>query len=84
MTFRGWPVEAVEFYEGLQADNTKAYRQAHKDVYERCVQGPMEALLEELAEQFGQGRLFKPYRDLRFSHDKTPYKVNCAAHLPGG
>jgi uncharacterized protein (TIGR02453 family) len=28
--------------------------------------------------------VFRPYRDTRFSKDKTPYKLNCAAHLPGG
>jgi uncharacterized protein (TIGR02453 family) len=84
MAFKGWPVEAVEFYEGLEADNTKAYWQEHKAVYERCVKGPMDELLAELADAFGSGRVFRPYRDVRFSKDKTPYKLNCAAHLPGG
>jgi uncharacterized protein (TIGR02453 family) len=28
--------------------------------------------------------VFRPYRDVRFSVDKTPYKLSCAAHLPGG
>jgi uncharacterized protein (TIGR02453 family) len=84
MTFKGWPVEAVEFYEGLEADNTKAYWTEHKSVYERCVKAPMEELLAELADDFGAGRVFRPYRDVRFSKDKTPYKLSCAAHLPGG
>jgi uncharacterized protein (TIGR02453 family) len=84
MTFKGWPVEAVEFYEGLEADNSKAFWQEHKFTYERCVKGPMDELLAELAAEFGAGRVFRPYRDVRFSKDKTPYKLNCAAHLPGG
>ena len=84
MAFKGWPVEAVEFYEGLQADNTKTYWSEHKSVYERCVKRPMEELLAELADDFGPGRVFRPYRDVRFSKDKTPYKLNCAAYLPGG
>ncbi len=84
MAFRGWPVEAVEFYEGLEADNTKAYWQANKATYERCVKAPMEALLAELADDRGAGRVFRPYRDVRFSKDKTPYKLSCDAHLPGG
>ena len=84
MAFKGWPVEAVEFYEGLEADNTKAYWQAHKSVYEQRVKAPMEDLLAELSEEFGAGRVFRPYRDVRFSSDKTPYKLNCAAHLPHG
>ena len=81
MAFSGWPVEAVEFYEGLAADNSKIYWQANKATYERCVAAPMDALLAELADEFGDGRVFRPYRDVRFSKDKTPYKLNCAAHV---
>ena len=81
MTFCGWPIEAVEFYEGLQADNSKVYWQAHKEVYEQYVRGPMEQLLAELSNEFGPGKLFRPYRDVRFSADKTPYKTTCAATL---
>ena len=84
MAFTGWPVEAVEFYDGLEDDNTKAYWQEHKPVYDRCVKAPMEALLAELADDFGAGRIFRPNRDVRFSADKTPYKTNCAAQMPGG
>lgn len=84
MAFKGWPAEAVEFYEGLQSDNTKTYWQEHRSVYERCVKAPMEELLAELADDFGPGRVFRPYRDVRFSKDKRPYKLNCAASLPGG
>jgi hypothetical protein len=84
VAFSGWPVEAVEFYEGLQADNSKVYWQEHKAVYERDVRGPMEQLLAELADEFGPGKLFRPYRDVRFSADKTPYKTNCAATLGTG
>ena len=84
MAFRGWPDQALEFYEGLEADNTKTYWQANRSTYERCVKGPMEELLAELADDFGPGRVFRPYRDVRFSKDKTPYKLSCAAHLSGG
>ena len=44
----------------------------------------MQELLAELADEFGPGRVFRPYRDVRFSKDKAPYKLNCAAQLPGG
>src|SRR5207302_7027352 len=40
--FKGWPVEALEFFEGLEEDNSKAYRQRNKTVYETCVRAPME------------------------------------------
>jgi uncharacterized protein (TIGR02453 family) len=84
MTFKGWPAEAIEFFEGLEADNSKAYWQAHKSVYESAVRGPMDELLTELAPQFGEGRIYRPYRDVRFSKDKTPYKTNIAASLERG
>jgi uncharacterized protein (TIGR02453 family) len=84
MAFRGWPVEAIEFYEGLEADNTKVYWQDHKEIYERAVAAPMAELLAELAPEFGEGRVFRPYRDVRFSADKSPYKTSIAAELSRG
>ena len=84
MAFAGWPIEAVEFYEGLEADNSKVYWQDNKAVYDRYVKAPMEELLAELADEFGAGKIFRPYRDVRFSADKTPYKTNCAATIGSG
>jgi uncharacterized protein (TIGR02453 family) len=74
----------LEFYEGLEADNSKAYWQDHKKVYEEAVRAPMEALLAELADEFGEGRIFRPYRDVRFSADKAPYKTAMGATLAAG
>jgi len=84
MAFRGWPAEALEFYEGLAADNSKAYWTDHKSVYEQCVYAPMVELLAELADEFGPGKIFRPYRDVRFSADKTPYKTAIGASLERG
>lgn len=84
MTFTGWPIEAVEFYEGLAADNSKVYWLRHRAVYEESVRAPMEALLAELADEFGPATLFRPHRDVRFSADKAPYKTNCAARIGRG
>jgi len=84
VAFSGWPAEAMEFYEGLAADNSKSYWTAHKDVYERDVHAPMAALLAELEAEFGEGRIFRPYRDVRFSADKTPYKTAIGATLARG
>jgi len=84
MTFDGWPRAALDFYRGLEADNSKAYWLAHHEVYERDVLQPMTELLDELAEEFGQGRVFRPYRDVRFSADKSLYKTAIGATLPSG
>ena len=84
MAFRGWPVEALEFFEGLEADNSKTYWQRNKAVYETLVLAPMEELLAELEPEWGQGRIFRPYRDLRFSADKSPYKTHLGAMVGEG
>ena len=84
MAFRGWQAEAIEFFEGLEADNSKTYWQDHKADYEKLVKAPMEGLLAELKKEFGEGRIFRPYRDVRFSKDKSPYKTNIAATLSKG
>jgi uncharacterized protein (TIGR02453 family) len=82
--FRGWPEDAVTFFEGIEVDNSKRYWTANKDVYEAKVLAPMTALLTALAPEFGEGRVFRPYRDVRFSADKSPYKTNIAAHNDRG
>jgi uncharacterized protein (TIGR02453 family) len=77
MAFKGWPAEAIEFFEGLEADNSKVYWQDHKAVYHTKVRGPMDELLAEL----GGGKVFRPNRDVRFSADKSPYKTNIGAMI---
>jgi uncharacterized protein (TIGR02453 family) len=84
MGFTGWKVEALEFFEGLEVDNSKAYWQKHKEVYDTIVRAPMEELLAELEPQFGEGRIFRPYRDVRFSRDKSPYKTAIGATVGAG
>lgn len=84
MAFPGWTDEAITFYEQLEAENTKAFWEAHKPVYETQVLAPMRALLDDLAPEFGEGKIFRPYRDVRFSSDKSPYKTSIAATLPRG
>ena len=84
MSFRGFPAEALEFFEGLEADNSRTYWQEHRAAYERAVKGPMQALLTTLAPEFGEGKIFRPNRDVRFSADKSPYKTHMGAVLAGG
>ena len=84
MAFGGWPEEALDFYDGLAADNTKTYWTAHKAVYDEKVLRPMAELAEELAAEFGEPKIFRPYRDVRFSKDKTPYKTHIGALVGRG
>jgi uncharacterized protein (TIGR02453 family) len=79
MAFTGFPDEAMRFYEGLVADNSRTYWQSNKPVFEQAVKAPMLALLDELAEH-GPYHLFRPNKDVRFSKDKRPYKDHIAAY----
>ncbi len=79
MSFEGFPDEGLVFYEGLEADNSKTYWTRHRHTYDDAVRAPMQALLDELADEFGSPKLFRPYRDVRFSNDKTPYKTHQGA-----
>jgi uncharacterized protein (TIGR02453 family) len=84
--FTGWPPAALEFYSGLEADNSRTYFQTHKEIYDRDVKGPFLALSEAVEQEFGPLRLFRPNRDTRFARDKSPYKTAAAAVTegPGG
>ncbi len=82
--FAGFPVAALDFYDDLEVDNTKSYWAAHKHVYEQCVKEPMAALCAALERDFGTAKIFRPYRDVRFAKDKTPYKTHQGAFVPAG
>ncbi len=73
--FSGLDPDATAFFAELAANNTKAWWAAHKARYDERVRGPFAALGEELAVEFGPVKLFRPYRDVRFSADKSPYKL---------
>jgi uncharacterized protein (TIGR02453 family) len=77
--FTGFGEGAVEFYDGLIVDNSKAYWSDHRALYESDIRAPMLALLADLEPEFGPGKIFRPYRDVRFSNDKSPYKTHCGA-----
>jgi uncharacterized protein (TIGR02453 family) len=84
MAFDGWPEEALDFFDGLEADNSKSYWLAHKDTYDTCVLAPMSELLAELEPEHGDTKIYRPYRDVRFSKDKSPYKTAIGAHVGDG
>ena len=84
MTFDGFPDEALAFFEGLEADNSKAYWTDHKPVYEAQVRAPMAALAAAVEPEFGAATMFRPYRDVRFAKDKSPYKTQIAMVVNAG
>ena len=83
-TFQGFPEAALDFYDDLEMDNTKSFWEAHKAIYTESVKAPMTALTEALAPEFGTPKVFRPFRDVRFAKDKTPYKTHQGAFIPAG
>lgn len=85
MAFAGFSTEAISFYEGLVADNSKVYWQANKASYDANVKGAMVALLEEL-DEFGPFNIFRPYNDVRFAKGRPPYKeaIGAVGEREGG
>jgi len=88
MAFTGFGEHAIDFYDGLEADNSKSYWEDNKHVYAVDVRAPMEALLAELSPEFASESsrvtVFRPYRDVRFARDKTPYKTHCGGVIEPG
>jgi uncharacterized protein (TIGR02453 family) len=84
--------QAFDFLEELEHRNDRDWFEEHKPVYERELKARMleiiDAINARLAD-FAPGYIRPPnramlriYRDVRFSHDKTPYKTHLAASWP--
>jgi len=82
--FAGIPVAALDFYDDLEVDNTRSFWEARKQVYADAVRAPMTALCAALEPEFGAAKIFRPYRDVRFAKDKTPYKTHQGAFVRVG
>jgi len=78
----------MRFLRGLARNNRKPWFEAHRVDYEEQVKAPMRELIEEMDVRFarfapelvGDPRrsMFRIYRDVRFSKDKSPYKTHAA------
>jgi len=84
--FEGFPPAAQRFFRGLARNNTKAWFEKNRAIYETAIREPMKGLVEAVdvaladiaPEIVGDPRrsLFRIHRDIRFSKDKSPYKTN--------
>lgn len=87
--FPGFPPEARKFLRDLKANNTREWFQARKQIYEQQVRAPMTELVLALGEELREAApelltdpkkaIYRIYRDVRFSRDKSPYKTHIAA-----
>ena len=83
--FTGWKGDCRGFFLGLRTNNNKPYFEAHRRQYEDEVKSPLVALLADLEDEFGPPRrISRPNRDIRFSADKSPYKLNIYADCEKG
>jgi len=75
--FEGFGAQAIQWFTGLEQNNSKQYFEANRSIWEEQVRAPLEALLMEASTHFGGPvKMFRPHRDIRFSKDKSPYKTN--------
>lgn len=91
--FNGFPRGSATFYADLSANNNKQWFDAHKDDFEKLVIQPARDFVFEMgkvlkkispgiiADPRVNKSIFRPYRDTRFSKDKTPYKTHLGIFL---
>jgi uncharacterized protein (TIGR02453 family) len=85
--FAGFPPEMVKFFRSLKRNNRREWFQPRKHLFDQHVKAPMLELVgainTDLAkfapEYVAEPKIFRIYRDTRFSADKTPYKTHVAA-----
>lgn len=86
--------DLFHFLEDLKANNTRDWFQANKNRYVHDVKEPAQAFIADFAPHLAKvsphfrsdprpvgGSLFRIYRDVRFSKDKSPYKTHAGLHF---
>lgn len=89
--FEGFPRQGIQFFKKLKRNNNRSWFEKHKDDYEDFAKAPMQSFIFALQPYFAtfapefelspKRSIFRIYRDVRFSKDKTPYKTHIAAHF---
>jgi len=91
--FAGFPRECLEFYRRLERHNDKTWFEDHRSDYEQHVLAPARAFVAAMGaklQRIAPGlhadprvdrSIFRIYRDVRFSSDKSPFKTNLGIWL---
>jgi uncharacterized protein (TIGR02453 family) len=84
--------KTLSFLRSLKRNNDRDWFRANRDAYDAHVHAPMAACIHRLAHDFQRfapelacdpkTSMFPPWRDTRFSEDKTPLKTHVAATFP--
>ncbi|HTY24753.1 MAG TPA: DUF2461 domain-containing protein [Desulfomonilaceae bacterium] len=84
--FNGFPIECVNYYAELSKNNNKTWFANHKSDFDTYVMTPARDFVFEMGKRLESiapkivadprvnKSIFRPYRDTRFSKNKTPYK----------
>ena len=88
-TFAGFGPGTFDFLADLAENNDRDWFREHADAYEREVRAPSIAFVTDLDNELAdrglplranpKHSLFRIHRDVRFSHDKRPYKISAGA-----
>ncbi len=87
--------EYLQFLSELTLNNDREWFNANKTRFKEKVEAPFKVFIKELIDQASvvdpriniteKEAIFRIYKDVRFSKDKTPYKTQMAASIgPGG
>jgi uncharacterized protein (TIGR02453 family) len=89
--FEGFADDQGKFFRKLAKNQNREWFQAHKEEFEAGWNAPMKLLVAELREaidgqypriDLGEPRVFRIFRDVRFSKDKSPYKTHIGGYVP--
>ncbi len=89
--FDGFPDGGIDFFRALALKQDREWFRAHKDDFVRLWETPMQAFLSELQRGLNstfpftkraKPKVFRIYRDTRFSKDKTPFKTSISGMVP--
>ena len=89
--FEGFADDGARFFKALARNNERAWFLAHKAELEEGWNAPMKALLDEVREgidrayphcDLAEPKVFRVFRDVRFSKDKSPYKTHIGGYIP--
>jgi len=84
-------VDQGKFWKALAKNQNREWFAAHKTEFEDGWNKPMKALLDDVAVKIDSAykhcdldppKVFRIFRDVRFSKDKTPYKTHIAGMIP--
>jgi uncharacterized protein (TIGR02453 family) len=93
-SFEGFPADLFKFLRSLKRNNEREWFNTNKQRYKDSIVAPMSEFIAAMDGRLAKvsdcfiadprpngGSMFRIYRDVRFSKDKSPYKEHVACHF---